>query len=285
MKKKLITLVMLVLLLAFGLSLSSCFSLVSAISRDANYASALNREASMSNNDANWRSELSYNTYSNNDLDTAGAWYGSNIPGWTTSDWINFQNLSSTGKYKGVSPLNILMYGDVYALVSADDRPAGEESSFTLKVLGNSYGVTYTVRYILAADGNSFRIIDLGGINNHPLLKIGTYTRRNDTSGSNVAPEGYGQLSVCNMNSNLNINMIIVKGVSDISYSRSYQVNISPRSGILPGGSFELGDVISGKKYLPIGDYEITVHWSNGAQSSARTSVSNRGGILNLVNP
>ena len=99
-------------------------------------------------------------------------------------------------------------------------------------------------------------------------------------------PEGYGGLSIQNQNDTHRITMITVNGITDRTYSRNYQVNLAPKgSGMLAmGGSFTMGDRIEGENLLPIGEYEITIRWSNGAESRHRNSVNNSRSIYNIVN-
>jgi hypothetical protein len=98
-----------------------------------------------------------------------------------------------------------------------------------------------------------------------------------------AAREGYEELSVSNRSQNLSIISIEVRGITDPTYTRSYQVSLRPASNaILPGGSFDIGEDKAGKKMVPIGEYEIILRWSNGAQSTHRVS-SNR--TLNVLTP
>jgi hypothetical protein len=61
-----------------------------------------------------------------------------------------------------------------YKLISKDDKPAGQVSSFTIE---DNTGKKYTVKYTLGAGGaNIFTITDLGGLGNFVLK--GTYIQR-----------------------------------------------------------------------------------------------------------
>jgi len=273
-------LLLIVVLLIYVLILSSCFTLGAAAVQDIKNINQLKSEAAMTSGDSpNWRSELTTRDVNNKDIISSGGWRGG--AGWTSSDFMHFQNMTQE-KWNGVSRI-VFNKGDSFGLVSADNQPAGATSSLTLKVLGSSDNVIYTIKYNLAINGNSFTIIDLGGII-HPLLRMGTYTSTS-SSGNNEALAGYGELTVINMNSNLSINMININGGPNNSFSKSYPVNLRPSSGILSGGSYKVGDVISGKTVVPIGNYEITVRWSNGVQSTQRATVSNSGIMVNFVNP
>ena len=173
---------MMVLLTVCGLFLSSCADMYSALKHQSDSNSQLRRERNQfGDSGAEWRTELVFSTERQpKGVDATGIWYGQ---GWNRQNtYLRFQNLSRDGRYNGVSSLQFINLGAFsgggdFALVSANNRPAGEISTMTLKKLGSSDGVTYIVSYILAADGNSFRITDLGGINNHPLFRLETYTK------------------------------------------------------------------------------------------------------------
>jgi len=95
--------------------------------------------------------------------------------------------------------------------------------------------------------------------------------------------EGYESLTVMNMNQSLSITAIQVRGITDPTYTRSYQVNLRPAgNAILGGGSFDIGEDKAGKNMVPVGEYEITLHWSNGAQSAHRSRSNIQ---LNIINP
>jgi len=295
--KKLKFWAMSIFLLTFGMSLFSCVEIATSVIQglvelpgaaiqDVKQNSAIKNEASQLNGrNAKWRSELAYNK--NKKGETLGTWYGINIPGWSNESFLQVVNLDN-----GVSTLNIWSSqrsgyaGTNYALVSSDDQPAGEISSIILKELGSTDYITYIVSYFFSTDGSSLTITDLGGLN-HPLLKTGTYINSDAKKSANEKIlEGYGALTVANISSEYSITMISVDGGRDIKFSKTYQVNLRPAAsgiaGIMGGGSFDVGDIILGKKVVPIGDYVITIRWSNGAQSTDRLSVSSRGITTNV---
>jgi hypothetical protein len=290
MNKNLKLLGMFVLLLTLCLSLSSCFTLIATAGyliagagQDIKQNTAIKNElAQLGDRDARWRRELAYNTTKKGE--TYGNWYGMNIQGWDNDSFLQIANLVN-----GVSVLNILRSSSYafpnYALVSSDDKPAGETSFLTLKELGSTDNITYTVSYILSIDGSNFTITDLGGIN-HPILKTGTYLNSDAKKDANARVlAGYGTFTVRNISSNHSITMISINGGRDRIFSQTYQVNLSPAAsgmaGMLGGGSFEVGDMIAGKKVIPIGDYELTLSWSNGAQTKERITITSSGSIGN----
>ena len=279
MKKKIILSLTVVLLLLCSLTFSSCFTLIAAASEDGKYASDLKKEATLTGGKGiNWRSEIAYDESKNKNMDSTGTWYIDGIP-------INFQNLSADSQYNGISIMRCIQnnsYVFTFALVETDDQPAGEESSFTIKKLGDSGDSKWIIKYILSVDGNSFDITDFGGLNSPPL-RVGQYiSSQANTAARNAALEGYAELTVTNMNSSLSISAISVNGNN---YSRNYQVNLRPSSGMMPGGSYKVGDNVSGKTVVPVGNYSITVRWSNGAQSTQTASVTDRGIMINFANP
>ena len=97
-----------------------------------------------------------------------------------------------------------------------------------------------------------------------------------------VPPEGYGTLTVTNNNSSLNITSIYVNGNN---FSQNYNVNLRK------GSFFYVGNEVRGAEggkitVVPLGEYNITVIWSDGRQSSTRANVRNANGIgVNFVNP
>jgi len=282
MKKKLISSLIVVLLLICSITFSSCFTLIAAAAEDIKHASNLNKEASITGgNGINWRSELAYNESKNKDMDSTGLWYIGDIP-------MFLQNLSADSQYNGISVLYFFQntsYQCELSLVATDDKPIGEESSFTVKKLGEPENTTWTIKYILSVDGSSFNITDLGGLNSPPL-RIGQYLNSEARKDANVrALEGYGTFTVKNISSNHSITMISINGGQNRRFSQTYQVNLSPAgsgvAGMLGGGSFDVGDVVAGKKVIPIGDYDLTLGWSNGAQTTYRVTITSSGLVGN----
>jgi hypothetical protein len=174
MKKKFILSLMVVLLVTF----SSCASLIIAVAEEGKHFSKLKNEASITGgNGVNWRSELAYNESKSKDLDSTGLWYLAGIR-------MHIQNLSADSQYNGISILHFVQndsYQCELALVATDDKPAGEESSFTVKKLGEPGNTTWKIKYVLSTDGNSFNITDLGGLNSPPLMR-GPYSKNSPRS-------------------------------------------------------------------------------------------------------
>jgi hypothetical protein len=104
-------------------------------------------------------------------------------------------------------------------------------------------------------------------------------------STSSTVPEGYGQFTISNMSSNHSIVQITVNGGNEKKFSQTYQVNLRPKgSGMLAmGGSKDIGEIVGDyyKPVVPIGNYEVTLRWSNGAQTTHRENITSRGIIAN----
>jgi len=278
--KKGLVLSTVVLLLLCSLTLSSCFTLISAIAQDAGHVSKLKKETAITGgNGINWRNDLVYNE--DKKENRTGTWYLNDIP-------VSFYTFGAESNYRGVSALHIMQNGSLYcelALIAKDDKPAGEVSTITVKKLGEAVNNTWIIKYILAVDGRSFNITDLGGLNSPPL-RTGQYLNSDAVKDANAkALEGYGSFTVKNVSSNYSITQIIINGEQSLHFSRTYQVNLNPSAsgavGMLGGGSFEVGDVIAGKKVIPIGAYELTLVWSNGVRTTHRVTITSRGSIGN----
>jgi len=98
-----------------------------------------------------------------------------------------------------------------------------------------------------------------------------------------AAREGFEALTVLNRSQNLSITQIQVRGITDPSYTRSYQVNLRPATNaVLGGGSFDIGEDKAGKKMVPIGEYEVTLLWSNNGRSTHRMRSNS---TLNITGP
>jgi len=282
MKKKIIFSLTVVLLLLCSLAFSSCASLIFAAIEEGKQLSALKKEAEITGGSGiNWRSELTYDKSHSKIIASIGLWYINDIS-------VDFLNLSKESQYKGISIMRCVQnssYVFAFALVSKDDQPAGETSSFTIRRLGESGNNTWTIKYILSEDGKSINITDLGRLNSPPL-RIGQYLNSDAQKDANKkALEGYGSFTVKNMSSNHSITQISLRGISNSTFSQTYQVNINPAAsgaaGVLGGGSFQVGDIIAGKKVIPIGVYELTLVWSNGARTNEMVTITSTGLIGN----
>ena len=283
MKKKLVlSVTVVVLLLLYSLTFFSCLGLISAVAEDAKHISNIKKEASITGGKGiRWRSELVYTESKSKDFDSYGAWYIGDIP-------IVFENLSADSQYNGIAIMHCnYNYSYVFelALVESNDNPAGEGSSIKVKKLGEPDNITWTIKYVLSPDGNSFNITDLGGLNSPPL-RVGQYLTSDARKDVNVrALEGYGTFTVRNISSNHSITQISINGGQYRRYTQTYQVNLRPAAsgaaGMLGGGSFEVGDVVAGKKVIPIGDYELTLVWSNGARTTDRVTITSSGSTGN----
>lgn len=280
MKKRLVLSAMVIMVLFITLTFCSCFSFISALAKDSRHASNMKNEATITGGKGiSWRSELSYDESKDKDINSSGFWYIGAIP-------IILQNSRANSQYNGIAVMYCIQ-NDSYvfelALVESNDQPAGEESSFTVKNLGESGNNTWTVKYILSADGNSFNIIDLGGLKASPL-RIGQYLNSDAIKDANArALAGYGSFTVKNKSSDYSITMISISGGQSKKFSQTYQVNLKPASGglagVLGGGSFEVGDVVAGKKVIPIGDYVLTLGWSNGKNTTQKVTITSSGSI------
>jgi len=289
MKKRLVLSVTVVLLLLCGITFLSCATLIDlgatlavAAVVDGNHASNLKKEASLTGGKGiRWRSELAYDESKDKDMDSVGLWYIGDIP-------IVLQNLNVDSQYNGIAVMHCIQknsYTFELALVESNDNPAGEESSITVKKLGEPDNITWTIKYVLSSDGNSFDITNLGGLNSPPL-RVGQYLTPDARKDANVrALEGYGSFTVKNTSSKHSITQISISGGQNRQFTQTYQVNLSPAAsgtaGMLGGGSFEVGDVIAGKKVIPIGVYELTLVWSNGARTNNRVNITSSGLIGN----
>jgi len=282
MKKKLVLSVTVVLLLLCSLTFSSCFTLISALAEDGIHASNLKKEADITGGKGiSWRSELAYTASKDKNMDSSGLWYIGDIP-------IILQNFSADSQYNGIAVMQCIQnasYAFELALVESSDNPAGEESSITVKKLGEPGNITWTIKYVLSLDGNSFNITNLGGLNSPPLM-VGQYLTSDARKDANAkALEGYGPFTVKNISSNYSITQINIRGGQNGSFTKTYQVNLSPAaSGVasmLGGGSFEVGDIVAGKKVIPIGVYELTLVWSNGARTTDRVTITSSGSMGN----
>jgi len=98
-----------------------------------------------------------------------------------------------------------------------------------------------------------------------------------NAAAANQPPAGYGVLTIDNK-TQLSINMVEVKGITpgetidlgrrgeqytradNTNFTKTYQVNIRP------GSRAEIGEPISDYKavVLPVGGYELKIHWSDG---------------------
>jgi len=293
MRKKLVLSVTVVLLLLYGITFFSCSTLINlgvnlavagvqAGVEDGKHVSNLKKEAAITGGRGiKWRSELAYEESKNKDMDSTGLWYIVDIP-------IILQNLSVDSQYNGIAVMHSIQnktYTLELALVESNDNPAGEESSITVKKLGEPNNTTWTIKYVLSVDGKSFNITDLGGLYSPPL-RVGQYLTSDARKDANVrALEGYGSFTVTNINSNYFITQININGGRNRNFTQTYQVNLSPAArnalGMLGGGSFEVGDVIAGKKVIPIGDYELTLVWSNGVRTTHKVTITSSGLIGN----
>jgi hypothetical protein len=104
-----------------------------------------------------WRSELTDN--SGIGLWLVGNYSDSNYKQlYFDSRWTDYRNPSEAQVRAGKFDAD---HGYDYKLISKDDKPAGEESSFTIKA---SSGSQYTIKYILNSGGGSISITDIGGI-------------------------------------------------------------------------------------------------------------------------
>jgi len=133
------------------------------------YSSACKNDPDVKEN-PKWRNEL---TYANNPEfmnQKIGYWYNSN------SQVIGFYGdfTDTSNNYNEAYFTPQFEIGLVFMLYSTNDKPAGAESSFTLRT-----GETdkTTVKYILSNDGNSIEIIDFGYFN---YLQPGIFTKSND---------------------------------------------------------------------------------------------------------
>jgi len=110
-------------------------------------------------------------------------------------------------------------------------------------------------------------------------------TPSEDNSAAITLPEGYGEFTIQNISSNHSIVQITVIGGGDKKFSQTYQVNLRPKGNSLlsMGGSKAIGEIVGDyrKPVVPIGDYEVTLRWSNGAQSDGRVTITSRGSIAN----
>jgi len=100
-----------------------------------------------------WRSELAYDPTHMSDR-SGGIWT------LTVSPWIVF----SPANLNNGSAAYVQIGGNTYKLMSKDDKPIGQESSFNIKLttLNGVTGNEYTVKYTLAAD--SLTINNNGGV-------------------------------------------------------------------------------------------------------------------------
>jgi hypothetical protein len=114
-----------------------------------------------------WRSELTH---------INGNWHQSEGYTYYSRTGVAFFNyFGSDGEmrlYDSFSPSS-LIYD--FTLISKDDKPVGQESSFSIKRRDPGASIIYTIKYILADDGNSLNIIDKGEF---PYsLDVGKYTK------------------------------------------------------------------------------------------------------------
>jgi len=115
-----------------------------------------------------WRSEI---VYDNSGWRNIGTWTVGTL---SSSDYkqLFFDNGMATDA-SNPSPATVRAglfgagSGQDYALISKDDKPAGEESSFTIKApSGNEYTIKYILTSANIAFGGSIEITDIGGIDN-----------------------------------------------------------------------------------------------------------------------
>jgi hypothetical protein len=120
-------------------------------------------------NKVKWRDELCPKAYT---YGYGGRWIKDGaISGYPYFEFTNSTEYGVTGSIRTGAPSQ---GGKFYRfdLVSKDDKPEGQESSFTVKVddLGEK-----TIKYTLAADKKSFEVTDLGGWTITGSTITGTY--------------------------------------------------------------------------------------------------------------
>jgi hypothetical protein len=158
MKKKIIFVATLVMVLAFGMTVVGCEG---------------ETEDDPPITYITWRSEITYDT------NNTGRWISGT---YSQSDYkqLFFDNRWTTGSNPSEAQVRAGEFGAGYdyKLISKDDKPANEESSFTIKA---SSGAQYTIKYKLISAG-SIQITDIGGIDegsdnfqNH--IAVATYNK------------------------------------------------------------------------------------------------------------